>query len=79
MSPLVNTEDLIDALEVAKILGLTIPTNVSLYQKRYPDMPRPVVYLGPKRPSLWLRPEIEEWANKRVLKRSGRARRSANE
>jgi hypothetical protein len=26
---------------------------------------RPVVNLGPKRPLLWLRPEIEEWARRR--------------
>jgi len=45
---------------------LAQPNSVSLYQKRYPDMPRPVVNLGPKRPLLWLRPEIEEWARGRA-------------
>jgi predicted DNA-binding transcriptional regulator AlpA len=69
MSPLVRTEDLIDAREVAEILGLAQPNSVSLYQRRYPDMPRPILNLGPKRPLLWLRPEIEGWA-------SGRDRRA---
>lgn len=62
MSPLVWTEDLIDARGVADILGLAQPNSVSLYQRRYADMPRPVINLGPKRPMLWLRAEIEAWA-----------------
>lgn len=61
MSPRVNTEDLIDAREVASILGLSQANSVSLYQRRYPDMPRPVVNLGPNRSLLWLRPQIEAW------------------
>ncbi|MDQ6839702.1 MAG: hypothetical protein M3137_15585 [Actinomycetota bacterium] len=61
MSPLVRTEDLIDARGVAEILGLAQPNSVSLYQRRYPDMPRPVVNLGPKRPLLWLRQDVEAW------------------
>ncbi|MDA8038257.1 MAG: hypothetical protein M0Z69_03685 [Actinomycetota bacterium] len=70
MSPHVNTEDLIDARTVAEILGLSQPNSVSLYQRRYPDMPRPVINLGPSRPMLWLRDEIEAWAEAR--KRAGR-------
>jgi glutathione-regulated potassium-efflux system ancillary protein KefG len=62
MTPKVNTEDLIDAHVVAEILGLAQRTSVSVYQSRYPDMPRPVVDLGAGRPRLWLRPEIERWA-----------------
>lgn len=73
MSPLVRTEDLIDARAVAEILGLAQPNSVSLYQRRYPDMPRPVVNLGPKRPLLWLRPEIEQWARQRAARRCCRA------
>ena len=61
MSPIVNTDDLIDSKGVAEILGLSQLNSVSMYQHRYPDMPRPVINLGPKRPSLWLRPEIESW------------------
>jgi hypothetical protein len=56
VSPLVRTEDLIDAHTVAEILGLAQANSVSLYQRRYPDMPRPVINLGPRRPMLWRRP-----------------------
>ena len=62
MSPEVRTEDLIDARGVAKILGLSHANSVSTYQKRYPDMPRPVLDLGPGRTKLWLRPQIEAWS-----------------
>lgn len=66
MSPLVRTEDLIDAHDVAEILGLTHPNSVSTYLKRYADMPEPVVDLGRGRPRLWLRPEIEQWDAERA-------------
>jgi predicted DNA-binding transcriptional regulator AlpA len=62
MSPRVSTEDLIDAQMVADILGLSHRNSVSLYQRRYDDMPRPVVDLGDGRVKLWLRSEIERWA-----------------
>lgn len=61
MSPEVNTDDLIDAQGVADLLGLSHRNTVSAYQKRYKDMPRPVMDLGQGRPRLWLRPEIVEW------------------
>lgn len=35
-------EDLIDTVEVARLLGLAHRTSVSTYMRRYPDMPRPV-------------------------------------
>jgi glutathione-regulated potassium-efflux system ancillary protein KefG len=72
VTPLVDTKDLIDARDVAEILGLSHAGNVSLYQRRYPDMPRPVVTLGRGRCMLWLRPEIEHWAHELVA--SGRTR-----
>ena len=62
MTPRINTEDLVDALEVSRILGLSHRNAVNTYLRRYPDMPRPVIDLGPRRPRLWLRPAIEEWA-----------------
>ena len=67
MSPVVRTEDLIDAREVARVLGLAQPNSVSLYQRRYPDTPWPVLNLGPKRPTLWLRQKIEAWSVTRRL------------
>ena len=41
------------------LLGLRHPNSVSTYQRRYPDMPKPVLDLGPGRPKLWLRPHVE--------------------
>jgi glutathione-regulated potassium-efflux system ancillary protein KefG len=62
VAPSVRTEDLVDAVAIAGLLGLAHRNAVSTYQKRYPDMPRPVVDLGPGRPRLWLRQEIVKWA-----------------
>jgi hypothetical protein len=58
----VDTDDLIDAQGVADMLGLAQRNTVSLYQKRYPDMPRPVVEFEQSRIRLWLRSEIVNWA-----------------
>jgi glutathione-regulated potassium-efflux system ancillary protein KefG len=61
MNPKIDTEDLVDAVGVAEILGLAKRTSVSVYQRRYPDMPRPVVDLGRGRPQLWSRRAVEAW------------------
>ena len=73
MSPRVDTEDLIDAQGVADVLDLSHRNTVSQYQRRYADMPRPVVDLGEGRVKLWLRPQIERWAAEQAA--SGRTRR----
>ena len=65
MTPRVDTDDLIDASEVAEALGLSHRNSVSLYQRRYGDMPRPVLERGGGRTKLWLRSEILGWAKKR--------------
>jgi len=57
----VDTDELIDAQGVADLLGLAQRNTVSLYQRRYADMPRPVVDLGRGRCKMWLRIEITEW------------------
>jgi glutathione-regulated potassium-efflux system ancillary protein KefG len=62
---MVNTDELCDAHEVAEILGLGHATSVHGYQRRYADMPRPVLSLGRGRIQLWLRPEIEKWHARR--------------
>jgi glutathione-regulated potassium-efflux system ancillary protein KefG len=72
MSPTVATEDLIDARDVAEILGLSHPSAVSVYQHRYADMPPPVVDLGRGRPKLWLRPDVQRWSEQ--LSAEGRTR-----
>jgi glutathione-regulated potassium-efflux system ancillary protein KefG len=61
MTPMINTDDLVDAQGVADLLGLRHPNSVHTYLRRYADMPRPVLDLGPGRPRLWLRPEVERW------------------
>jgi predicted DNA-binding transcriptional regulator AlpA len=77
MARRVLLDDLIDAKDVARILGLTHRNTVSQYLHRYPDMPRPVLDLGRGRPSLWLRPEIERWHARQVdLGRTRPKRRS---
>lgn len=63
---MVNTDDLIDAHEVARLLGLSHPHSVSGYLLRYSDMPRPVVDIGGRRTRLWLRPDVEAWASLRM-------------
>ena len=62
MSPRVATEDLLDAQGVADVLGLSHRNTVFQYQRKYEDMPRPVIDLGEGRVKLWLRPQIERWA-----------------
>ncbi len=74
MSPQVATEDLIDPQGVAEVLRLSHRNSVSLYQRRYADMPRPVVDLGEGRVKLWLKPEIVRWAARQAA--TGRVRPS---
>jgi len=62
----VDLDDLIDATEVASILGLARANSVYVYQERYPDMPRPVVDRGPRQAKLWLRPEVVAWQRART-------------
>jgi predicted DNA-binding transcriptional regulator AlpA len=61
----VDTEDLIDAHEVAAILGLEQSNSVTTYLRRYPDMPRPVIEKGGGRVRLWVRRDMERWNNER--------------
>jgi predicted DNA-binding transcriptional regulator AlpA len=68
----VETDDLIDANDVAALLGLSHRNTVSQYLYKYADMPRPVIDLGPKRPRLWLRPDIEAWLTRRGPVHRGR-------
>jgi glutathione-regulated potassium-efflux system ancillary protein KefG len=78
VNPRVNTEDLIDSLIVAEILGLSHRNTVSTYLRRYPDMPRPVVELGTGRVRLWLRSEMVAWARSRERAMPAQRRSSAS-
>jgi len=62
MTPWVQTEDLVDSHEVARLLGLAQRNSVTTYLHRYPDMPRPVLDFGRGRTRLWRRSDIETWA-----------------
>jgi len=57
----IDVDDLIDAKQVAALLGLAQRNTVSLYQRRYTDMPKPVVDMGRGRCKMWLRTEIVAW------------------
>ena len=62
---MVDSDNLIDAAGVADILGLNSHAGrnaVSVYERRYPDMARPVLNLGANRARLWSRSAILEWA-----------------
>ena len=65
MAPRVDTEDLIAAAEVAKLLGLSHHNSVTTYLHRYEDFPKPVVDLSDSRIRLWLRQDILEWRDNR--------------
>lgn len=66
---MLDADDLIDANSVAEIVGLTRTAGVFVYQKRYADMPRPVLDLGPHKVKLWSRNEIELWVANRGQRR----------
>lgn len=61
----VDIDDLADAHDVARMLGLAHANTVHQYQRRYPDMPKPVYGPGGRRAKLWLRSEIEAWLRSR--------------
>jgi len=69
MASLADLSDLTDARGVAELLGLSRRSSVAVYRARYPEMPPPVVDFGPRRPHLWSREAVTEWAAKRDTKR----------
>lgn len=66
MDRMVNVDDLVDAHEVAALLGLAQANSVYLYQRRHEDMPKPIYERGPRRAKLWLRSEVLAWHRKRT-------------
>lgn len=65
MGDKVDPEDLVGAAEVQAILGLSHPSSVTTYLKRYPDFPKPVVDLSASRIRLWQRQDIVGWRDGR--------------
>lgn len=58
-----TADDLLDATEVAELLGLNRRTSVAVYRARYPDFPAPAIEKS--RCVLWRRADIEAWAARR--------------
>jgi predicted DNA-binding transcriptional regulator AlpA len=58
----IDPADLLDANEVAGLLGLAHRQAVSTYRSRYADFPEPVVVKAAC--VLWHRPDVEAWARK---------------
>lgn len=65
MADRIDKKDVIDARGVADLLDLAERNTVSLYQRRYPEMPRPVIDMGRGRCKLWSRSETQSWARTR--------------
>lgn len=59
VAPNVDIEDLLDAQQVAELLGASTSRVVTVWRSRHPDFPAPIV----DRPlgRLWHRPDIEAW------------------
>jgi predicted DNA-binding transcriptional regulator AlpA len=66
MGEMVNLDDLVDADEVATLLGLSSRNAISVYRSRYDDFPKPVVDRGTGKCRFWLRPDVEAWRASRV-------------
>jgi predicted DNA-binding transcriptional regulator AlpA len=59
----VDVDDLIDAREVADMLGLSSPRAVAVYASR--GLPEPIIDRGPNTAKLWLRQDIQRWMKER--------------
>lgn len=62
----VDPADLLDASEVAKLLGLSHRQAVATYAKRYDDFPKPIVDKGSGGACrLWLKADVVAWRDAR--------------
>jgi predicted DNA-binding transcriptional regulator AlpA len=68
MGKKVDVDDLIDAREVADMLGLSSPRAVAVYSSR--GLPEPIIDRGPNTAKLWLRQDIERWKKDRKNSKS---------
>jgi predicted DNA-binding transcriptional regulator AlpA len=57
----VEPEDLLDAGEVAELLGLSGRTTVAAYRSKYDDFPAPLIVKSSGKCMLWLRSDVERW------------------
>ena len=61
---MIDADDLVDAGEVAEILGLSSRNAVSVYRSRYSDFPEAVIDRGTCR--LWSRSAVQTWSTTRA-------------
>jgi len=73
MGRMVDVDDLVDAHDVAALLGLAHANTVHQYQRRYPEMPQPVYKPGARRAQLWLKSEITQWNRSRTSRGGDRS------
>lgn len=62
----IDVDDLLDAVEVAEIVGFKSPTAVSVYLSRG-SFPEPVIDRGGRRTRMWLRQDITNWVKNRSV------------
>jgi predicted DNA-binding transcriptional regulator AlpA len=62
---MIDTDDLVDATEVAELLGLSSGRAISVYRARYDDFPEPVVVKAKGRLLLWRRQDVRLWGEGR--------------
>ena len=60
VAELIDPDDLVDARQVAELLGLASENVISVYRSRYADFPEPAVERG--RCRLWLRSDVLGWS-----------------
>ena len=65
MGQRVDIEDLLDANQVANLLGLSSAGAVSVCARRYEDFPRAVLVGRAGRCQFWLRSDVEAWSASR--------------
>jgi predicted DNA-binding transcriptional regulator AlpA len=58
----VDLDDLMDATDVANLIGVTNANVVGVYRRRYDDFPPPVWASRGGRCQLWVRADVEAWA-----------------
>jgi len=61
----VDVDDLLNAAEVAEIIGLSHSNSVTTYLRRYADFPRPIVEKSDGKIRLWLLSDIITWRQDR--------------
>ncbi len=57
----IDLEDLLDAEQVAEVLGLSSARGVGAYRNHYEDFPAPVIERSSGRCQLWLRADVVQW------------------